>query len=85
MYKEIIRLRLSERAWETRRKMGWSQEQMSEQLRITPRAYGDLEHGKYCFSAFALLFLLKLIGKEECWELVSAVCAEATQKEGECS
>ena len=52
---------------------------LSEQLRITTRAYGDLERGKYCFSAFALLFLLKLSGKEECWELVLSVCGEVAE------
>ena len=81
MYKEIIRLRLSEQAWEIRRKMGWSQERMSEQMRITTRAYGDLERGRYCFSSSSLLFLLELIGKEETWKLVIEVCAEVHQRE----
>ena len=82
MYREIIKARLSEQARKTRRNLRWSQERMSEQLRITVRAYGDLERGKYCFSAFALLFLLRLMGKEECWELVRAVCEEIRETEG---
>ena len=35
-----------------------TQENMAEQLRISCRAYGDLERGKYCFSSIALLFML---------------------------
>ena len=82
MYREIIKARLSEQARKIRRELGLSQEQMSEQLRITTRAYGDLERGKYCFSAFALLFLLRLSGKEACWELVLSVCREVTEMDG---
>ena len=69
MYREIMKARLSEQARKIRRELGLSQERMSEELRITTRAYGDLERGKYCFSAFALLFLLRLSGKEECREI----------------
>ena len=82
MYREIIKARLSEQTRKIRRELSLSQEQMSEQLRITSRAYGDLERGKYCFSAFALLFLLRLSGKEKCWELVLSVCEEVTETEG---
>ena len=38
---------------------------MAERLRITSRAYGDLERGKYCFSAVALLFLLLMLSEDE--------------------
>ena len=38
---------------------------MAEQLRITSRAYGDLERGKYCFSAIALLFVLLMLSDDE--------------------
>lgn len=82
MYREIIKARLSEQTRKIRRELGLSQEQMSEQLRITTRAYGDLERGKYCFSAFALLFLLRLSGKEACWELVLSVCGEVAETDG---
>ena len=81
MYREIIKARLSEQTRKTRRKLGWSQERMSEQLRITVLAYGDLKRGKYCFSTFALLFLLKLMGKDESWELVRTVCEEILETE----
>jgi hypothetical protein len=81
MYREIIKARLSEQTRKTRRKLGWSQERMSERLRITVRAYGDLERGKYCFSTFALLFLFELMGKEGSWELVRAICDEIRETE----
>ena len=42
-----------------------TQDEMAEQLRITSRAYGDLERGKYCFSAIALLFLLLMLSEDE--------------------
>lgn len=78
MYKKMIKARLSKRTWEIRAALGWSQEQMSERLRITSRAYGDLERGRYCFSSSALLFLLELMGKDAGWELISVICAEIT-------
>lgn len=42
-----------------------TQDEMAEQLHITSRAYGDLERGKYCFSAIALLFLLLMLSDAE--------------------
>ena len=81
MYKKIIKARLSKRTWEIRVGLGWSQEQMSERLRITTRAYGDLERGRYCFSSSALLFLLELMGKDADWDLVSVICAEIAERE----
>ena len=44
-----------------RERMGLTQEEMAEQLRITARAYSDLERGKYCASAATLLFLLEML------------------------
>lgn len=42
-----------------------TQEEMAEKLRISSRAYGDLERGKYCFSAITLLFLLLMLDEDE--------------------
>ena len=42
-----------------------TQDEMAERLRITSRAYGDLERGKYCFSAIALLFFLLMLSDDE--------------------
>lgn len=65
-YKELLKELLSELTWEIRTERKLSQDVMAEMLRITTRAYGDLERGKYCFSAIALLFLfLFLLEVEE--------------------
>lgn len=56
---------LSELTKQTRTERGLSQEQMAELLRITVRAYGDLERGTYCFSSKALLFLFLLLTEPE--------------------
>ena len=42
-----------------------TQERMAEHLRITPRAYSNLERGKSCASAAVLLSLLLLLDDEE--------------------
>ena len=57
-YKGTVRLLLSRWAKEVRGHKGWRQQKMAEALRVGDRAYSDLEHGKYCFSAIPLLFLL---------------------------
>lgn len=50
-------------SWRGKRKL--TQEQMAEFLHITPRAYGDLERGRFCFSANALIFFLLLLEEKE--------------------
>ena len=40
-------------------------EEMAERLRITSRAYGDLEREQYRFSAIARLFLLLMLNADE--------------------
>ena len=49
-YKEILRKFFSEYVSALRKRRGLTQEQMAEKLRITGRAYSDLERGIYCFS-----------------------------------
>ena len=81
MEKEILKLRIAETIKSFRTASGWSQEFMGENLRITVRAYGDLERGKYCCSSITLLFLLYLLGADNCWSLVESVCAEILRAE----
>ena len=50
-YKEILRKFFSEYVGALRKRRGLTQEQMVEKLRITGRAYSDLERGIYCFFA----------------------------------
>ena len=69
-YKTLVREVLSKYVGALRGDRGLTQEEMSELLRITSRAYGDLERGKYCFSAAALLFLLLMLNDRELKELL---------------
>lgn len=64
-YRELLREYLSDCAFGLRMQLELSQETMAERLRISYRAYGDLERGKFCFSALALMFLLLLMDERE--------------------
>lgn len=64
-YKALAREFLAEYTDTLRKRRNLTQDEMAEKLRITSRAYGDLERGKYCFSAIALLFLLLMLSEEE--------------------
>lgn len=64
-YRALARAFLAEYTNSLRRRLNLTQDEMAERLRITSRAYGDLERGKYCFSAIALLFLLLMLSEEE--------------------
>ena len=72
-YKPILRGILAEYADTFRSTNHLTQEEMAERLRITSRAYGDLERGKYCFSTPALLFLLLLLNSDEVTQLLETV------------
>ena len=60
-YKESLRQYFSVQVKALRKKRKLTQEEMSEQLHITVRAYGDLERGCSCCSAIALLFFLLML------------------------
>lgn len=60
-YKEILRKFFSKYVSTLRKRRGLTQEEMAGKLRITGRAYSDLERGIYCFSAVALVFLLLML------------------------
>lgn len=65
LYKSTLRSFLSEFASSLRKSRGMTQEEMAEKLRITGRAYSDLERGIYCFSTVALIFLLLMLKEDE--------------------
>lgn len=69
-YKSQIREFLATRTGAMRSNLKISQDQMSELLCITPRAYSDLERKKYCLSTSSLLFLLSLMSEEELQEFM---------------
>lgn len=64
-YKTTAREFLSEYTDTLRKNKHLTQEEMAEHLHITSRAYGDLEKGKYCFSAITLLFLFLMLDDDE--------------------
>lgn len=47
-----------------RQQKALTQEAMAEQLRISSRAYSDLERGKYTASASTLMFLFSMLDAE---------------------
>lgn len=69
-YKQLIRAFFSEAVGAIRRRKGMTQEEMAEEMRISCRAYGDLERGKYSFSAIALVFFLLMMEDREILELL---------------
>lgn len=60
-YKTLVREFFSEYVSSLRFDRGLTQEEMAEVLRISARAYGDLERGKYCFSSITLIFLFLML------------------------
>ena len=82
LYKSTLRSFLSEFASSLRNSRGMTQEEMAEKLRITGRAYSDLERGIYCFSTVALIFLLLMLKEDEMKEFLTALRGEITQAEG---
>ena len=82
LYKSTLRSFLSEFASSLRKSRGMTQEEMAEKLRITGRAYSDLERGIYCFSTVALIFLLLMLKEDEMKEFLTALRGEITKAEG---
>ena len=64
-YKTLAKEFLAEYTVALRKLRNLTQDEMAERLRITSRAYGDLERGKYCLSAIALLFFLLMLSDDE--------------------
>ena len=69
-YKILVRVILSEYVDLVRKRKRMTQEEMAERLRITSRAYGDLERGKYCFSTVVFLFFLLMLEDGEIQDLL---------------
>lgn len=81
-HKELVRWLLSGWAEKVRKGRRWKQWQMAEALRITDRAYSDLEHGRYCFSAISLLFLMLAMTPEQRDEMLKEFEAMVASVEG---
>ena len=60
-YPALLAELLSKELYSLRQQKSLTQEAMAEQLRISSRAYSDLERGKYAASASTLLFLFSML------------------------
>ena len=80
-YIEILRKFFSKYVSTLRKRRGLTQEEMAEKLRITGRAYSDLERDIYCFSVAALVFLLLMLEEGEIKEILSPLREEIEKVE----
>ena len=60
-YPALLAELLSDELSSLRQQKALTQEAMAEQLRISSRAYSDLERGRYAASAPTLLFLFSML------------------------
>ena len=60
-YPALLAELLSEELSSLRQQKALTQEAMAEQLRISSRAYSDLERGRYAASAPTLMFLFSML------------------------
>ena len=60
-YPALLAELLSKELYSLRQQKSLTQEAMAERLRISSRAYSDLERGKYAASAPSLLFLFSML------------------------
>ena len=71
-YRDLLKELLAGQTRNLRQSMKISQDEMAELLRVSSRAYGDLERGKYCFSTTTLMKeseleqLLKIFKERAC-------------------
>ena len=63
-YPALLAELLSEELSSLRQQMALTQEAMAERLRISSRAYSDLELGRYAASAPTLMFLFSMLDAE---------------------
>ena len=65
-----------------RQQMALTQEAMAERLRISSRAYSDLERGRYAASAPTLMFLFSMLDAEALDALVQQFMKRVQALEG---
>ena len=73
VYRALIIDVLSQFVLALRKSQKLSQEKMAEKLRISIRAYSNLERGIFCFSSRTFLFLLLTLSENEQSNLLSAL------------
>lgn len=80
-YKLLLRALFQTELRGYRARSGDTQEEMAEKLRVSPRSYIDLEHGKYSLSSVTLLFFLSHLTDGEIVELVRRFAERAEEDE----
>ena len=81
-YPALLAELLSRELSSLRRQKALTQEAMAEQLRISSRAYSDLERGKYAASAPTLLFLFSMLGADAQRVLIQQFMKQVQALEG---
>lgn len=81
VYKEIAQKYLSPQLRPWRKARAMTQEEAAELLRMSSRAYADLERGESGFSATTLLLFLAQLSDAEIVKLVRAFLKEVLKKE----
>ncbi len=81
-YPALLAELLSKELYSLRQQKSLTQEAMAEQLRISSRAYSDLERGKYAASAPTLLFLFSMLEADAQSVLVQQFMKQVQALEG---
>ena len=81
-YPALLAELLSKELYSLRQQKSLTQEAMAEQLRISSRAYSDLERGKYAASAPTLLFLFSMLEADTQRVLIQQFMKQAQALEG---
>ncbi|MGM9622408.1 MAG: helix-turn-helix transcriptional regulator [Butyricicoccus porcorum] len=69
-YKKTFRNHMAVKLKQYRHTHKLSQETMSEYLRISPRSYVDIEHGRYGMSAHTLVMFMLMMSDTEVLQLI---------------
>ena len=81
-YPALLSELLSTELSSLRQQMALTQEAMAERLRISSRAYSDLERGRYAASAPTLMFLFSMLDTEALDALVQQFMKRVQALEG---
>ena len=81
-YPALLAELLSKELYSLRQQKSLTQEAMAEQLRISSRAYSDLERGRYVASAPTLLFLFSMLEADAQGALVQQFMKQVQALEG---
>ena len=81
-YPALLSELLSTELSSLRQQMALTQEAMAERLRISSRAYSDLERGRYAASAPTLMFLFSMLDTEALDVLVQQFMKRVQALEG---